>query len=299
MSGTAKADTEESHGKAFPMSLTVFLAVIGAALLHATWNALLKGGSDKTLGMVAVSVGHIPVAVVSLFFVPMPAPESYPYILAGTLLHLGYQVFLLNSYRIGDLTQVYPIARGSAPLIVALVSVAGLGVAFEGVEILAILVIVAGIMSVGLIRQSDGGRNGKAALLALITGTFIAGYSLVDGLGARVAGTSLGYFSWVAIGTAILMVAYTRVAAPGTLRALPGPGRRMFLIGGSASFIAYAIVTWAFTQAPIALVTALRETSIAFALLIGVVVLKERLTRPKLLATGAIVIGAMLLRLAG
>jgi len=210
---SVKPDSEGGHGKAFPMSLTVFLAVIGAALLHATWNALLKGGSDKTLGMVAVSVGHIPVAVVSLFFVPMPAPESYPYILAGTLLHLGYQVFLLNSYRIGDLTQVYPIARGSAPLIVALVSVAGLGVAFEGVEILAILVIVAGIMSVGLIRQSDGGRNGKAALLALITGTFIAGYSLVDGLGARVAGTSLGYFSWVAIGTAILMVAYTRAGA--------------------------------------------------------------------------------------
>ena len=281
------------------MSLTVFLAVIGAAFLHAMWNALLKGGSDKTLGMVAVSVGHIPVAVLALFFVPMPQPESYPYILAGTLLHLGYQVFLLNSYRIGDLTQVYPIARGSAPLIVALVSVAVLGVRFEGLEIVAILVIVAGIMSVGLIRQSDGGRNGKAALLALITGSFIAGYSLVDGLGARVAGTSLGYFSWVAIGTAVLMVAYTRIAAPGTLRALPGPALRMMLIGGSASFIAYAIVTWAFTQAPIALVTALRETSIAFALLIGVVVLKERLSRPKLLATGAIVLGAILLRLAG
>ncbi len=281
------------------MSLTVFLAVIGAAMLHATWNALLKGGADKTLGMVGVSLGHVPLALIALLFVPAPTPDSYPYIFAGILLHLGYQVFLLNSYRIGDLTQVYPIARGSAPLIVALVSVAILGVQFDSLEVLAILIIATGIISVGLVRQGDGGRNGKAAVLALITGCFIAGYSLVDGLGARVAETSLGYYSWVAIGNALLMVVYTRFAAPGTLRALAGPaGRKQFVIGGGASFAAYAIVTWAFTQAPIALVTALRETSIVFALLIGAVILKERIDRPKLLATAAIVVGAILLRVA-
>jgi drug/metabolite transporter (DMT)-like permease len=281
------------------MSLTVFLAVIGAAMLHATWNALLKGGADKTLGMVGVSLGHVPLALIALLFVPAPTPDSYPYIFAGILLHLGYQVFLLNSYRIGDLTQVYPIARGSAPLIVALVSVAILGVQFDSLEVLAILIIATGIISVGLVRQGDGGRNGKAAVLALITGCFIAGYSLVDGLGARVAETALGYYSWVAIGNALLMVVYTRFAAPGTLRALAGPaGRKQFVIGGGASFAAYAIVTWAFTQAPIALVTALRETSIVFALLIGAVILKERIDRPKLLATAAIVVGAILLRVA-
>ena len=171
------------------MSTTVFLAVIGAAVLHATWNALVKGGADKYTGMAAVVLGHLPLALMSLAFVPAPAPQSYGYLLVGILLHAGYQLFLLQSYRVGDLTQVYPIARGSAPLIVALVSVTLLGVALAPLEILAILIIGAGILSLSLTRKADGLRNGKAALFALGTGVFIASYSLVDGIGARLAGT--------------------------------------------------------------------------------------------------------------
>ncbi|MEM1141527.1 MAG: DMT family transporter [Pseudomonadota bacterium] len=277
----------------------VFIAVIAAALLHATWNAFLKGGSDKTLGMGAIVVGHIPAALLALLFVPAPAAESFPYLVTGILLHFGYQLFLLKSYQIGDLTLVYPIARGSAPLIVALVSLGLLGVELSGLELLAILIIGTGITSLSLVRHGDGMQNGKAALVALATGTFIAAYSLVDGLGARLAGTSLGFYSWLAIGNALLMIVYLAVRSPRTLYAIPREGLPMLILGSNTAFAAYALVTWAFTQAPIASVTALRETSIVFALLIGVFVLKERFSLLKVVATMTTLLGAILLRVSG
>ena len=288
--------TGETQAKALAMTQTVFVAVIGAALLHASWNALIKGGGDKRVSMGAVMLGHIPLALGSVLFVPLPAVESLPYLAAGILLHFGYQLFLLQSYRIGDLTQVYPIARGSAPLIVALVSVVVLGVHLTSFEILAVSLIGAGVLSLALVRRADGLRNGGAAMMALTTGCFIASYSLVDGLGARLAGTSLGFYSWLAIGNGIIIVIYLTLTSPGTLRDIAVKGRWVFVIGGSASFIAYALVTWAFTQAPIALVTALREVSIIFALLIGVFFLKERIDLAKVFATMTTLVGVVLLR---
>ncbi|MFV2051906.1 EamA family transporter [Aliiroseovarius sp. YM-037] len=280
------------------MSLTVFLAVIFAAMLHATWNALVKGGADKHLAMTAVVLGHVPIAVVAAVFMPLPAFESLPYLIAGIALHVGYQLFLLYAYRLGDLTQVYPIARGSAPLLVAAISVVFLGVHLNGTELLAIVTIGAGIISLGLVQRSDGLRNGRAAMFALATGGFIAAYSLVDGTGARLAGTATGFYAWLALGNAVAFAALITRISPGTLARVPTEGRRVFVIGGSASFLAYAFVTWAFTQAPIALVTALRETSIVFALLIGVFFLRERLDLAKVASTFLTLIGAGLLRYA-
>ena len=278
------------------MTLTVFLAVLGAAVLHAVWNAMVKGGSDKLLGMAGVMLGHVPFALASLLFVPLPAAGALPWMVGGMALHFGYQMFLINSYRIGDLTQVYPIARGSAPLIVAAVSVVLLGVELAPTELLAVLIIGLGIVSLGLARHADGLRNGRAAFLALVTGGFIAGYSLVDGTGARAAGTAVGYYAWLSIGNAAMMALYLALRSPGTFRQLAGPGQRTFWIGGGASFVAYAIVTWAFTQAPIALVTALRETSIIFALFIGVMILREPLNLMKVFSTMTTLLGAALLR---
>lgn len=278
------------------MTTAVFVAVLGAALLHAIWNAMVKGGDDKLLGMAAVTIGHLPLAFACLLVVPLPHVEALPWMVAGAALHFGYQMFLINSYRIGDLTQVYPIARGSAPLIVAAISVTLLGVELAPLELLAIVVIGTGIVSLGLVRRADGLRNGRAATLALVTGGFIASYSLVDGTGARLAGTAVGYYSWLALANAGLMAAFVAIRARGTLTRLGGPGRLAFLVGGSASFVAYAIVTWAFTQAPIALVTALRETSIVFALLIGVTVLREPLNLAKVASTMTTLLGAAMLR---
>ena len=278
------------------MSTIVFVAVISAATLHAVWNALAKGGNDKFLSMTAVALGHTPIAIAVLFFVPIPTPESWPYALFGMFLHTGYQLFLLAAYRIGDLTQVYPIARGTAPLLVAGISIIFLGVELAPLEIVAVLTIAAGILSLSLVRQNDGLRNGKASLLAFTTGCFIASYSLVDGSGARLSGSPFAFYAWVAIGNSVLFAAYVAVMKPGLLGSLH-KARQTFIIGGSASFIAYALVIWSFTQAPIALVTALRETSIIFALVIGVFFLKERLDLAKVFSTFVTLLGAALLRL--
>ena len=289
-------DSDQLEGKI--LTGLVFIAVIGAGVLHAAWNALVKGSTDKALSMGAVVIGHVPIAAIILPVVPMPEVASLPYLFSGIALHLGYQIFLLKSYQTGDLTQVYPIARGSAPLIVALFSLTILGVQLSGTQLLAIAIIGAGIISLAMVRRSDGQVNRKAAVLAGITGLFIASYSLVDGLGARIAGTSLGFYCWLAVGNGTLMVLYLLWKSPKTLWSIPRRGMRVMAIGGTTSFVAYALVTWAFTQAPIALVTALRETSIVFVLLIGVFVLKERLSLLKVFATMTTLLGAALLRYA-
>lgn len=280
------------------MDLIVFLAVLLAAALHASWNALVKNSADTHVSMTAIVLGHTPFALGVMLFVPLPDPRSWPYLGAGVALHLGYQFFLLNSYRIGDLTQVYPIARGVAPMIVAGVSVLLLGVRLSTPELLAVFTIGAGIMSLVFVRGSDGLLNPRAALMALATGCFIAGYSLVDGLGARQAGTSLGFYTWLSIINSVLFALIMRITRPGLITRVAHEGRWVALLGGTGSFIAYAIVTWAFTQAPIALVTALRETSIVFALLIGVLFLKEPLNLVKVASTAITLAGAILLRFA-
>jgi len=279
------------------MSLTVFLAVLAAAVLHATWNTLVKSTGDKHLSMLAVVMGHLPIALVIVPFAPLPAPESWPYVAASAALHVGYQIFLLMSYRVGDLTQVYPIARGTAPLLVAVITVVFLGEHLTMLELAAILMIGTGIMSLSLVRQRDGMRNAKAGLLAFTTGCFITGYSLVDGLGARLAGTPVGFYAWVTFGNVLVFSAYSAVTRPGLITAVPIRAKRVLIIGGGASYLAYALVVWAFTHAPIALVTALRETSIVFALLLGVFVLKEKLDLAKFLSTAITLFGAALIRL--
>ena len=280
------------------MATSVFLAVILAAMLHALWNALIKGVADTHLSMIALQLGSLPIAVVALFFVPSPATESWPLLAAAVLLHFGYNLFLLLSYRVGDFTHVYPIARGSAPLIVAGVSVLFLDVRLQTLEVAAVLLIGVGILSISLVRHADGERNLLAALLALVTGCFIAAYSLVDGYGVRLAGTAIGFYCWVSIINSTLFAIYMRITRPGLISAVPGRAAQVFLIGGNASFVAFSIVLWAFTQEPIALVTALRETSIVFAMLLGVFFLNEKLDLVKVCSTSATMLGAALLRLA-
>ena len=278
------------------MSGSIFLTVIGAAMLHAVWNAVVKGGDDKTLGIAAVVTGQAIFALLVMPFVPIPAWECWPWFVASIVLHIGYQFFLGSAYRAGDLTQVYPIARGVAPLIVATVSVVFLGVVLGTTELVAVAIIGAGIMSLSLVRQNDGLQNRGAAGLALVTGCFIAGYSLVDGLGARIAGTGVGFYAWSSFANTVVYLLIGMKLRPSLPRELRGMGR-VILIGGGASFVAYAMVVNAFMHAPIALVTALRETSIIFALLIGVGFLGERLDLPKVVATMLTICGAALLRL--
>ncbi len=279
------------------MSPSVMFIVLIAATLHASWNFLIKQNKDKHLSMTAVVLGHTPFALAVLIFSPLPKLEALPYILIGALLHTGYQLFLLYSYRIGDLSQVYPLARGVAPLIVAVVSVMVLGAHLNHLELSAIIIIGSGIMSLTLVRRNDGCKNYRAAVLAIATGGFIAAYSLVDGLGARVATTALGFYGWLSLLNAISFSIVMKTIRPGMIKTVVLKNYALTLGGGCASFTAYALVIWAFTMAPIALVTALRETSIIFALFLGVFVLKERLDLIKVFASMVTLLGVGLLRI--
>ncbi len=278
------------------MSTTVMLVVLLAALLHASWNFLVKKADDKMLSMSAVVLGHMPLALLMVPFAELPNLDAWPYLVATMLLHTGYQWFLLNAYKIGDLSQVYPMARGVAPLLVTLISLGALGVALSTVELLAVAFIGCAIISLALLKQSSGLFNHKAALLALITGGFIAGYSIVDGLGARVAGNALGYYIVGSGMNAAVWAVYVYNKRPGLMCQLFTTEWKLTLGGGGASFAAYALVVWAFMSAPIALVTALRETSIIFAMLLGVLVLGERLSWQKVVAVLLAISGVLLLR---
>jgi drug/metabolite transporter (DMT)-like permease len=165
-------------------------------------------------------------------------------------------------------------------------------------QLVAITTIGCGIMSLVLVRGAQGLHNPQGAMLALITGCFVAGYSMVDGYGARAAGTPVGFYAWETILNAIVFSVIVAAASPGTLRTTIRNHKKIMAIGGGASFVAYALVVWAFTQAPIAVVTALRETSIVFALLIGVFFLKERLSLVKLVSAMLTMLGALMLRFA-
>ncbi|MEM6763214.1 MAG: DMT family transporter [Pseudomonadota bacterium] len=278
------------------MSTTVFLAVLLAALLHATWNAVVKGGADKVFAMSAVVIGKLFYGTVTLLVVPFPDLAAWPYILASIALHVAYQLFLVTAYRFGDLSQVYPLARGSAPLIVAAFTTLVLGVTLDETALAGVGLIAAGLISLALVRKADGQRATGAAALALIVGLFIAAYSIVDGLGARAAGTGFGFYAVVALGNAFVFLVGLSLLRRGTLLTIARSGKRLALFGSGASYFAYALVVWAFTQAPIAVVTALRETSIVFAVLIGVVSLKERLDLAKVAATLSTIVGAVILR---
>ena len=268
------------------MTLSVFLAVVGAAALHALWNAVVKQGQDKHTAMLAISLGHIPFALLTLPFVTWPSLASVPWLIASIVVHLAYQLALISSYRLGDFTLVYPVARGSAPALVTLVSLFALQEAFSGFQLLGVGLVVFGLFTLALARDRQGTASLRALVMALATGTCIAGYSLIDGLGAIASGSAVGYWGLSALGTSLALAGWTWFYRGDSLHAFGQTPSlwRSALLGGGASYLAYGLVIWAFTQAPIALVTALRETSIVFALLIGVLVMREKTSPVRIFA---------------
>ena len=278
------------------MSTAVFLAVIAAALLHAGWNALVKVDGDRLLFMAVMLSAGGTVALATVPFLPLPDPRSWPYILLSVLLHQGYSAFLLLAYRYGDLSHVYPLARGSAPLMVALVSVTLVGETLTPTGLLAVVIIGIGIMSLALTRGAQGLHDPWTVALALTTGCFIAGYTIVDGIGARYAGNAHSYAAWM-LGlewAPVTVFAFWKRRG----RSLPHLRRiwKRAAVLGVMGLAAYWAVIWAMTVAPIALVAALRETSIIIVLVFGVVFLKERLSLTRLAATLATLLGTVLLK---
>jgi drug/metabolite transporter (DMT)-like permease len=279
------------------MSATVLTAIFIAALLHATWNALLKSQADKAAGALAVSIGSAPLAIAYLVYAGLPSPEAWPLVLSSAVLHTGYFLFLMSAYRVGDLSQVYPIARGVAPLITAFSAGLLLGEVLTPLETTAIVMIALGLFSLVLTAKTDGRLNVASCGLALTTGVFIAAYSLNDGVGARLAGNSFSFYGAASLLNGVMMCVGMSAFRRDIIATAIGKSRRSLLIGGPLSFIAYALITWAFTKAPIAIVSALRETSLIFALIIGAVLLKERVNVVKIVSIFVTLSGAVLLRL--
>jgi len=278
------------------MSTPILIAILFAALLHAGWNALLKSQPDKMAGALAVSIGSTLMGVVCLLYTGLPAREAWPLVASSAVLHTGYFLFLTSAYRVGDLSQVYPIARGVAPLITAAGAGILLGETLTPLEMAAVATIGLGLISLVLTARTDGRLNVVSCTLALITGLFISAYSLNDGVGARLAGNSVAYYSTAAILNCAMMCIGMSFFRRDIVAVALKKCRRSLWIGGPLSFIAYALITWAFTQAPIALVSALRETSLVFALIIGTLFLKERINLAKIASVFVTLFGAVLLR---
>ena len=277
------------------MEPAIFALVLGAALLHASWNALVKTGGDPFVRLAVLNLVTGLCALPFLFAAAIPAAASWPCLFASIVIHHGYYLALGYGYRHGDLSHVYPIARGVAPPLVALVAWAFAGESPGGLGLVAILVISGGILSLAF---TDDGRLGSLKPLgfALATGVTIAGYTLADGLGGRRAGDVFGYIAWLFAIDALpfaLVVAWRYRARLG--EAL-GRAWRPAAIGGVLAAAAYALVIWAMTRAPMAQVSALRETSVIMAALIGTRLLREPFGRRRIFAAGLVAAGVVLLQ---
>ena len=279
------------------MSSTVFITVIFAALLHAIWNGMVKNFEDKVISVSAIVFGHVPIAILVMLFLPLPTLESVPYIILSAIIHQGYQYYLISAYKIGDLTRVYPVARGSGPIVATLISIIFLGLLISKTQILSIFLICFGIIILGVFNKKSL-KNNKTVIYSLATGFFIGLYSLSDGYGARISLSPLSFLGWSFILNAMIFLFVLKsMNYSNVFSRVMKEAKFIFWIGGTVSYIVYGLIVWCFTQAPIPLVGALRETGIIFALLIGSLFLKEKLTLVKIISIFLIFIGVILLKL--
>jgi len=280
------------------MDSFVFAAVLFAAACHAAWNATIKRGLDPLATTVVISVGAALVAAAFLPLVGLPAAASWPWCAASVLIHLFYFAALIESYRAGDLGQVYPIARGSAPLMTATATTVLIGERLGILGWFGIILLVAGVLLLSLRGGRDLARlDRKAVGFALFTAVTICAYSVVDGVGARLAGSANAYTVALFIGIAPVMALYAlaRRGAGATLAI--GRHWGIGFAGGALQLGSYGIAIWAMTVAPIAIVAALRETSVLFGAAIAVIFLKEPLRASRIVAAVMIVAGLALIRL--
>ena len=287
------------------MSTGVVLAVLLGALLHAAWNALVKSSGDSQLDLALLHAMGALVALPLLTLSGLPPPTAWPYLGASLLIHVAYHITLNGAYRHGELGSTYPIMRGSAPLLVALGAAAVLGETPSPLAWLGIGAVTLGVLLVGLSRPAATLHHGRALAYALANAAIIAAYTLVDGQGVRVTvAQGAGALSYVLLLTVLDGVPYpalvvARRGAPAR-RALLAYARRRWplaLLGGLASLASYGIALWAMTRAPVAVVSALRETSVLFASALSVWVLKERFGWQRVLGAAVIVGGVVSLRL--
>lgn len=278
------------------MSLPVFAVVLFAALLHATWNAIVKKGDDSSLTSFLVAGGAALAAAAALPFLPQPNRGSWPFIAASAVLQIAYFVLIARAYRLSDMSLAYPVMRGAAPLLVAVSTTLGFGAPLSPFAWVGIAVLCGGMLVLAAEGMKGTAKRGLTA--ALLNAAVIAGYTLIDGMGVRRSGAPAAYTLWVFLLTGLPLIGWAVACHGPVFLAYARRNAGLGLIGGIGSAVSYGLALWAMTQAPVAVVAALRETSVFFGFLIAAFVLKERVRVLRVLGVAGIMAGAMLLRLA-
>ncbi len=279
------------------MNSTVVGAVLFGALLHASWNALVKSRTDTFMVTVLVGGGAGLLSALGLLLLPAPAAASWPYIAASIAIQLAYYALLVAAYRNGDMSHAYPLMRGSAPLLVALASGPLIGERLGLVQWLAVACICGGILTLFFTTRAKHAGAGSTTVFALLTACMIAAFTLVDGVGVRKSGAPLAYTMWIFMGNGIGLVAWAFARRPGELASYARVHLHVLLLGGAANLGSYALALWAMTRAPVAAVAALRETSILFAVAIAALLLREKVSAQRLAAVALVACGAVAMRL--
>ena len=262
-----------------------------AAVTHAGWNAIAHGIKDQLVAFTLVETGGLICGVLLACFAPLPAAEAWPYLIGSVAIHIAYMCLLMQSFRLGDFGQVYPIARGIAPLVVTVLAAVFVGEVPGVWQTAGVVVASAGLGGVALWGMRGSQGQGLAVLAAVGTGLTIAAYTVVDGVGVRASGTSLGYTAWLLLIMGVLLPAGAFAVRGGELLAQLQPVAVRGLLGGALSVFAYGLVLWAQTRAELAPVAALRETTIIAGAVIGAVLFKERFGAPRVVAAALVVAG--------
>jgi drug/metabolite transporter (DMT)-like permease len=276
--------------------LTITLVVLGSAVLHATWNAIAKGIKDQLAAFTLIGLGSLPVALL-VPSVPHPATASRPFIVVSALLHVGYGTTLMLSYKVGDLSHVYPLARGISPLLVAVVAAITVHERLDPLRLGGVLLVCVGLTSLVFVGGRPSLDQQPALLSAICTGLFIAAYTVVDGIGVRRSGTALGYSTWLFTLESPVIPLFAFARRGRALLAELHPVWPVGVLAGLLSLIAYALVIWAQTRGALAAIAALRETSVIVAALIGALFLHEPFGRRRVIAATLVACGIVLLNL--
>lgn len=280
------------------MSEIAVAMVLSAAVLHATWNAIVKGTRARALVLAAVAGTHGSVGLIMLLWFEAPLPASWPYIVASAVIHYGYYYFLALAYKWGDLSRVYPISRGLAPLLVTLGALVFAGERLSAAGWLGVATISIGISILAFFSRGPVLPNPRSTLAAVVTGFIIASYSVVDGIGVRLSGSPLGYMGWLFFSeflVSLVVLVHHRPKMTPEVRAT----LRVGYLGGLCSVAAYGLVIYANTLAPLGMVSALRESSVIIAALFGVVIFREGPWASRLAAAATVGAGVLVLTLAG
>jgi drug/metabolite transporter (DMT)-like permease len=277
------------------LPLIVTFAVLGAAVTHAAWNAIAHGIKDQTLAFALIGAGSIVVAIPLIIVAALPRPACWPYLLASVAIHVFYNLLLMQCYRLGEFSQVYPLARGISPPVVTILAAVFVHEHLAFLQLAGVVVVSAGLAFLVF----SGGRPGRGAFLAAVgTGLTIAAYTTVDGTGVRLSATSVGYIGWLMLIQSLCVPMFALARRRDVLLKQPPRILLSGLAAGALSVLAYGLVLWAQTRGALAPIAALRETSVIFGAIIGALAFREPFGRTRVAATVVVVAGILLLNVA-